>query len=404
MEELSHRLSIGDLFRLSLRIFKTKPTRTILTILGMSVGIGTVVFLISLGYGLQYVLIGKLITTEDSLITLEAYYLPETNLNITREKLEEIKRIEGVERVSPVAEFPAEIKTNETTGIVLAKITEPNYFRLSGVVPDLGMSFEDGSRGMVASSQALKILNLNADGSALSEKLGVKVFYQSEQQAIDEEISIADSVAVKGIVVDDLQAPTIFIPQSILPSEPPFYRWALVKAGSIDDIEEIKNKLADQGFSISAKIDLVNQAKKVMNIITIVLGVFGIAALIVSAIGMFNTMIVGFLERIYEVGIMKSLGATDRDVKNLFLMESFLMGFLGGGCGILLGVGSGELFNLGLSVLSQHLGGKSLTLFVTPGWFIAVTLFLSSLIGIISGFWPARRASYLSPKEAFKNR
>ena len=90
---LKHGLSLTDLFKLSLRVFKTKPLRTFLTILGMSFGISAVLFLVSLGYGLQYTLLGKLVATEDSLITLEAFYPAETELNITYEDLKTISEI-----------------------------------------------------------------------------------------------------------------------------------------------------------------------------------------------------------------------------------------------------------------------------------------------------------------------
>src|SRR3989344_7381609 len=89
--DTGHSLSIWDLLKLSLRVFRTKPARTILTVLGMSVGIGTVVFLVSLGYGLQYILIGNLITSEDSLMTLEAAYPSESGKGIDLEKVAEIK-------------------------------------------------------------------------------------------------------------------------------------------------------------------------------------------------------------------------------------------------------------------------------------------------------------------------
>ena len=81
-EESGHHLRLADLFRLSLRVFRVRRMRTFLTILGISMGIGTVLFLVSLGYGLQYVLIGKLAATEDSLISLEAFYPAESNLNM----------------------------------------------------------------------------------------------------------------------------------------------------------------------------------------------------------------------------------------------------------------------------------------------------------------------------------
>src|SRR5574343_1205734 len=95
--DTGHKLSVWDLLKLSLRVFRTKPARTILTTLGMSVGIGTVVFLVSLGYGLQYILIGNLITSEDSLMTLEAAYPSESGKGIDLEKVGEIKAKEEVD-------------------------------------------------------------------------------------------------------------------------------------------------------------------------------------------------------------------------------------------------------------------------------------------------------------------
>ena len=77
-----HKLGFRELFKLSLRTFRVKPVRAILTVAGMSVGIGAVIFLVSLGYGLQYILIGKLVTTEDSLITMEISYPSESKLVI----------------------------------------------------------------------------------------------------------------------------------------------------------------------------------------------------------------------------------------------------------------------------------------------------------------------------------
>lgn len=403
-ELISHQLSLTDLFRLSLRIFKTKPIRTFLTIFGMSVGIGTVLFLISLGYGLQYILIGKLVTTEDSLITLEASYPQESSMFIQRSILEEISKIPEAGEISPIAEFPSEIKTDDSTGLILTRIIDPNYFRLSGVTPDVGDSFKNQEAGSVISNQAAKLINLQPNKDSLGKIISFNIVYEDGKTGFLEPVEITKPLSLKGIVVDDSSPPFAYIPSQFLSKEPPFFKSVLIKSKNIEVVEKLRDTLIEKGFLISARIDLVNQAKKVMNIITIILGVFGVAALMVSAIGMFNTMIVSFLERIYEVGIMKSLGATDRDIKNLFLMESFLMGFLGGTIGVLLGVGAGQTLNYILSIVAIKLGGKPLTLFITPMWFVVLVITFSSLVGVISGFWPAVRASYLSPKEAFKNK
>ncbi len=401
----TNRLSYIDLFRLSLRVFKTKPIRTLLTIMGMSVGIGTVMFLISMGYGLQYILIGKLVTTEDSLVALGVSYPAESSLNISEQVLDDIVKLPNVAEVSPESEFPAEIKVNGATGLINAKIIQPSYFRLSGLLPDTGKAFSDGFTGVVLSNQAAKLVNLPPDATSIGKELSIQLSYQTNaQQGAGEQVAVRSPIKLIGIINDDTQAPYAFIPATAVEKPAPYYKEVLLKAGDINAVETLRDKLIAKGFIISARLDLVNQAKKVMNIITTILGVFGIAALVVSAIGMFNTMIVGFLERIYEVGIMKSIGATDRDVKNLFLMESAVMGLSGGVGGVTLGYIAGQAFNFILSLIAQRLGGKTITLFITPAWFVITTLLLSTMIGLIAGVWPAYRTTTLSPKEAFKQR
>jgi putative ABC transport system permease protein len=400
--ETSHSgLSKFDLLKLSLRVFRTKPTRTLLTILGMSVGIGTVVFFVSLGYGLQYILIGRLITSEDSLMTVDASYPSESGKAIDLGKMGEIRLLKEVDNVSPVAEFPGEMEiSGGSPGIIpLTRVIRSTYFNYAGVAPDVGRAWTEELPGVVLSGQALQLLGLPVDKSILGKEITGKVYYP-RPDGTTEEVSIS-KLPIEGIISDINEPPTAYIPYSATSKEPTSFKSMLIKAKNIDVVVQLRDLLEKDGFLISAKIDLVNQARKITNAITVSLMVFGIAALVVSAIGMFNTMIVGFLERIYEVGVMKALGATDADIKNLFLMESLVIGFLGGAAGIVLGMAGGGALNFLMSTLSQNLGSKALTLFITPPWFAIAVLFLSSFIGVISGFLPARNASLLSPREAF---
>src|SRR3989338_2489138 len=400
-----HKLGFRELFQLSLRTFRVKPVRAILTIAGMSVGIGAVIFLVSLGYGLQYILIGKLVTTEDSLITMEISYPSEINLVIKNSVVDDLRKIPEAIEVSPVYEFPGEINQKGESGLLVdTRIVDPNYFRLAGFAPDIGEQLAVNKRGVIVSSQALGAVNLKPDKTTLGKELYLKVFYQDNDTGVSVEATSAEAFPIRGIITDEAMPPTVITLPSYLSTAPHFSRKALVKAKNVDTVEALRDVMLSQGFLVSARIDLVNQAKKIMNTITIVLGVFGVTALVVSAIGMFNTMIVGFMERIYEVGILKSIGATDGDVRNLFLMESVMMGLLGGVGGIALGVVSGKFLNFALSLLAVRLGGKAFELFLTPWWFILLVIGLSLFIGFISGFWPARRAAALSPKEAFTKR
>ncbi len=399
--KIDHSLSAWDLIKLALRVFRTKPTRTFLTILGMSVGISTVVILVSLGYGLQYIMIGKLITGEDSLMTLEASYPSESGKSINLAKIEEVKTDEDVGNVSPIAEFSGELSIEGgAPGLIpITRIIHPSYFRLAGMNPDIGDAFSDEAPGVILSAQALRLLGLPSDESVIGKEVTGKVYY-TKSDGTAEEVAVS-KLQVIGIITDPNESPISFIPYSAVAKEPTEFNSMLIKAKNIDLVETLRDKLEKEGFLISAKLDLVNQAKKISNAITTVLLVFGGAALIVSAIGMFNTMIVGFLERTYEVGVMKSLGATDTDVQNMFLMEALLIGFLGGVAGLAIGMGAGGFVNFVMSTLSQNLGSDALKLFITPTWFAVTVLVLSALIGILSGYLPARNASKLSPREAF---
>lgn len=398
----NRKLRIKEMLSLSLRTFRTKPQRAFLTIMGMSVGIATVLLLVSLGYGLQYILIGKLITTEDSLITMEVSYPTESNLLIKKPLVENIRKYENVTEVSPVAEFPGEINEGDSSSLLIdTRIVEPSYFRLTGLIPSIGKYQTETDNGLVASSQTMIALGFPADDTSLSKSLGFKVFYpNSEDNTTIESDSVAP-LSIKGIIGDESMPPTAIIFPNTLTEAPPFYSKMLVKAKDIDVVEGLRDRLLGEGFLVAARIDLVTQARKITNIITTILGIFGVTALIVSAIGMFNTMLVGFLERIYEVGVLKSLGATDGDVRNLFLVEATAMGLLGGIGGILIGIGFGKVLNIALSIFSTRFGGDSIKLFMTPWFFVMLILGFSIIIGFISGWWPAHRASGLSPKEAF---
>jgi len=136
--------------------------------------------------------------------------------------------------------------------------------------------------------------------------------------------------------------------------------------------------------------------------VQIVLSFFGAVALMVSAIGMFNTMTIALLERTQEIGIMKSLGASNGDIKKTFLVEAVLIGFLGGVSGILTGIGASEIFNFGVNKLAGSFGGDKVDLFYIPIEFMLMILVFSTTVGLMTGFYPARRAAKLNPLDALR--
>lgn len=392
----AHHLSVRGLFKLSFRSFKSRSLRTILTTLGIGVGIGTVLFLVSLGFGLERILIEQIAKTDDSLYSMEAYFPTEDLIGISEKELKVINEIPQVVEVSPIAELEGEMRAQNTNGNVKVRVVEPSYFRLSGTIPELGVALEEAKLNeVVITSAVLKFFDLEPSTRTLGLPFSLAVFTPDEKV-------LPGELKIGGIIQDDGLEPTIIVPRGLLSDTVLQYRSVLVRAADAGSVLLVRDLLLEKGFFITAKLDLINQVKQVLTITTIILGAFGVTALTVSAIGMFNTMTIALLERTYEIGIMKSLGATNSDIQRLFLMEAFLMGLFGGIAGLIIGIVGADIFNLGLNILAKSLQGKAVDLFDRPWWFVTGLVAFASFVSLATGYWPARRAVKLSPREAFK--
>ena len=140
-------------------------------------------------------------------------------------------------------------------------------------------------------------------------------------------------------------------------------------------------------------------------VLQVIFGGVGAIALLVAAIGIANTMAMAILERTREIGLMKAIGATNRDVLSVFLGEAAGIGFIGGLGGVVLGWSAGQVLNvLALAYLAgqtAQTGGLPPSVAVyTPTWLPVFALVFATLIGLISGLYPALRAATLIPVNA----
>ena len=164
----------------------------------------------------------------------------------------------------------------------------------------------------------------------------------------------------------------------------------------------VRDTILEYGLLVSSLSDTVDQANKIFRVVQFILMLFGIIALIVSAIGMFNTMTIALLERTEEIGIMKSIGASDMSISLMFFMESAIMGFLGGIAGVLIGIVGGFVFNGLINFVATRFGGEEVSLFYSPLWFVLAIIVFSAVVGLFTGLVPARRASKIDPLDALR--
>lgn len=148
--------------------------------------------------------------------------------------------------------------------------------------------------------------------------------------------------------------------------------------------------------------DTVDQINQIFIVIQWVLGGFGMIALMVAAIGIFNTLTIALLERTHEIGIMKAIGGRNTDVALVFTAEASMIGFFGGIIGLTGGWVMGVLINLLVNFVATSVGGTANYLFFTPVWFASFVVLFAFTISTIAGIMPAVRAAKLDPLEALR--
>jgi putative ABC transport system permease protein len=188
------------------------------------------------------------------------------------------------------------------------------------------------------------------------------------------------------------------------------YNQVWVKVADPEQALGVEQEIIRRGFIAWSARSMLQSMNVFFLAIQGVFGGIGAIALIVAAFGIANTMLMAIYERTREIGLMKAVGATNRDVMSVFLAEAGSIGLLGGIGGVLLGMGLGALIDL---VASTYLAAQavqsgasatdaSFSIIHTPLWLPIFALLFSTLVGVISGVYPAVRAASLSPVTALK--
>ena len=185
------------------------------------------------------------------------------------------------------------------------------------------------------------------------------------------------------------------------------YNELIVKVEDVDEAIDISDQIIELGYQAVTPLDYLQGINSFFVVLQVVFGGIGAISLLVAAIGIANTMTMAILERTREIGLMKAVGATNRDVLSVFLGEAAGIGFIGGLGGMILGWSAAQIMNV---VMLAYMAGQAAqqggpppsTGVYTPVWLPFFALFFATLIGLISGFYPALRAATLVPVTALK--
>lgn len=388
-----------DIFRVSVRMLATNALRTFLTVLGIGTAITLIVVLVGLGYGVQNITIGSIVRSQ-SLLSLDITSGPDEQATpLNSDVVSTFRKVSGVSDVSPVMTTQGQLKFNDKLASVVLKAGTKSFLSMQGIKVSTGRAYADGANEIILSPQTLSLISARPE-DILNHTLDLKFVSPTSQNLL---VDAGVPVTVVGIVADDNDAGA-YVPFSLVSS---------LKGAAMTSIKTVspdrnglvhaEQTIQEKGYTVNGLLDTLDSARSVFNWVTFGLVVIAMIALVVAAIGMFNTLTIALLERTREIGIMKAIGLSKTDIRGLFLSEAIMIGFLGGMAGVGTGLAISRLLTRLVNDLAVRYGGTTqLDLFQFPTGFLLGMLAFPLVLGAITGFYPAVRAARLNPLQALR--
>jgi putative ABC transport system permease protein len=180
------------------------------------------------------------------------------------------------------------------------------------------------------------------------------------------------------------------------------YMTLTVRVKDPGKVAQVQDTINKMGFRTFSVLDATKSLRRFFTVLDLFLGIFGSLALAVATLAIINTLVMAVLERRREIGVMKAIGASDGDVKRLFFAEAGAMGFFGGLLGIALGFAIGKAINIGTGIYLHRHQLPSEAVWIMPSWLMGAAIAFSIVVSLLAGLYPASRAAKLDPVQTLK--
>lgn len=431
-----------DMIDMALRNLWKRRLRTALTVLGVVIGTASIVVMVSIGIGMNKGFASQL-ENWGSLQVIDVYpsggmeYDKETDSmkqtkkqdELNAKAVENFRQMEHVQAVSPVLEDYLYL----TAGKYMADASfigiEPGAMTALGYQVAEGRALtEEDSKAIVVGgsvefynpklSWEMRYSSEPPKVDVLNEKLSLTWDWNYGTRNADKSIKPIKVDAVGTLPADGNNSWSIIMPIKELENlqkekkkweesqsegntssnsrKSKEYERVMVKVDEIDNVQKVQQQIKDMGFRASSLTDQLEAMKETTRMLRLVLGAIGAISMVVAAISITNTMVMAIYERTKEIGIMKVIGASLKDIKGLFLTEAAFIGFSGGIIGIIVSYGASFLVNF----VAQRQGSTMQS--AIPIWLALGGVAFSTAVGVIAGYLPAKRAMKLSALMAIK--
>ena len=451
-------MRIRDHVELAVANLWKRKLRTLLTAFGVTIGIGALVSMVSFGKGMQKNVTESFQSLDlfNSLTVFSGDFMagdrfdPDQRSAVTAPTgdarsvlddaaLAKIARLKGVDTVFPEVRIPA-----------VVRFAGRDEFRLVQAIPagvsvspmlkfSAGRGFaSDEENSLIVTDSLLRLFDLREPRDLLGKKLiissigfdfsrlnpaGIAEALSGERLPFETEdteltvVGVTESQAFAGPL--PIQS-DVFIPSGVAGrmKKLPFSNvWDIFRAGegrlgysalnvrlkSPAFVEPVKKEVSGMGYRVFSLVDQFQQVRKGFLIMNMILTAVGMIAIVVASLGIVNTMVMSILERYAEIGIMKAVGASDRDVRRIFFFESSLIGLLGGVFGFALGWVVSGIINGVVNYFLSRQGVPFIRYFNFPAWLVLGAIAFSVAVSLAAGVYPAMRAARVDPVRALRH-
>jgi len=403
---------IQDYFKIALRSLKQRKTRSILTLLGIFLAILTIFVLLSLSLGLN-----EFVNEQFELLGTDKFFVQPKGqagppgasgnaVELTMDDVEVIEDVKGIEMVTYFMVGNGKLEFNDRTRYYLVMGMPVANEHLELIFETSDIEIEEG-RFMKESESRKIVVGYNYKHKNLFKK---PLRTGNNLVVNDIEFEVVGVVSQVGNPADDQQ---VYISDNDFKDlfdsgERVDFIYAQIKLG--EDINEVadraerklmKHRDVDEDtldFTVSTPEELLGTFNDILNILTAFLVGIGAISVLVGGIGIANTMYTSVLERQKEIGTMKAIGAKNSDILMIFVIESGVLGLIGGAVGILVGIIIAKSVEY---IVLVYVGSNMLRASMSP-WIIFGCLVFAFVVGLVSGVLPSYQASKLKPVDALR--
>jgi putative ABC transport system permease protein len=451
-------MRVRDYIELSFANLWKRKLRTFLTAFGVTIGIGALVSMVSFGKGMQRNVTESFRSLDlfNSLTVFSEDFMAGERFDPDRRPaeappsgasravlddaaLEKIAALKGVDTVFPEVRIPAVVRFNgkdefRLVQVIPAKVTSSRMLRFSA-----GKGYaSDEEDSLVISDSLLRQFGVSEPQAALGKKMvissigfdfsrlnpadltaalgGERLPFTTEDMELTI-VGVAESQAFAGPI--PIQS-DVFIPPGVSKrmKKLPFsniwdifraregrlgYSALNVRLSSPAFVEPVKKEVTGMGLRVFALADQFKEIQRGFLMMNMVLAAVGMIAIVVASLGIVNTMVMSILERYSEIGIMKAVGASDRDIRRIFFFESSVIGFIGGVFGYGLGWAVSGVINRVVNYFLAKQGVPYIPYFNFPAWLVLGAIAFSVVVSLAAGVYPAMRAARVDPVRALRH-